>query len=127
LTSGKFLGWHWLDPMMGIVGAVIITRWSYGLLKQTGPILLDASIEKQATHVIVETIENDADNRVSDIHVWKVGANHYAAIISVITGTPRTAQHYKYLLNNFKKLSHVTIEVNNRGESLGTGSQPRNQ
>ncbi len=109
---------------MGIVGAVIITRWSYGLLKQTGPILLDASIEKQAKHAIAETIENDADNRVSDIHVWKVGANHYAAIISVVTGTPRTAQHYKCLLNNFKALSHVTIEVNGCGESHGTGMEP---
>lgn len=112
LVSGKFLGWHWLDPVMGIVGAAIITRWSYGLLKQTGPILLDASIEKQTRQTIVETIESDADNRVSDIHVWKVGASHYAAIIAVVTDKPRTADHYKNLLRDFDRLSHVTIEIN---------------
>jgi len=112
LVSGKFLGWHWLDPMMGIVGAAIITRWSYGLLKQTGPILLDTSIEKQTRQAIVETIENDADNRVSDIHVWRVGANHYAAIIAVVTSEPRTAHHYKSLLKDFDRLSHVTVEIN---------------
>jgi cation diffusion facilitator family transporter len=112
LVSGKFLGWQWLDPMMGIVGAVIITRWSYGLLKQTGPILLDASIETKVRQAIVRTIESDADNRVSDIHVWKVGANDYAAIIAVVTGEPRTARHYKNLLEDFKRLSHITVEIN---------------
>ncbi|MCB2217845.1 CDF family Co(II)/Ni(II) efflux transporter DmeF [Desulfofustis glycolicus] len=112
LVSGKFLGWHWLDPVMGIVGAAIITRWSYGLLKQTGPILLDASIDKGGRQAIVDAIENDADNRISDIHVWKVGASHYAAIIAIVTSTPRSAEHYKALLRNFDRLSHVTVEIN---------------
>lgn len=112
LLSGKYLGWNWLDPVMGIVGAVIITRWSYGLLKQTSPILLDASIEKEYQQAIQEAIEKDSDNRVSDIHVWKVGANHYAAIIALVTHFPSTTEHYKGLLKEFNKLSHVTIEVN---------------
>jgi cation diffusion facilitator family transporter len=112
LVSGKYLGWNWLDPIMGIVGAVIITRWSYGLLKQTSPILLDASIEKDYQHAISETIERDSDNRVSDIHVWKVGANHYAAIVALVTHYPKPTEHYKMLLSKFYKLSHITIEVN---------------
>ena len=112
LVSGKFWGWNWLDPIMGIVGAIIITRWSYGLLKQTGPILLDASIEEEYQQAIKETIEKDADNRISDIHVWKVGANHYAAIIALVTHYPNSTQHYKRLLNNLNKLSHITIEIN---------------
>lgn len=112
LVSGKYLGWHWLDPVMGIVGAVIITRWSYGLLRQTSPILLDASIEEDYKRAIRESIENDADNRVSDIHIWKVGANHYAAIISLVTHYPNTTEYYKNLLSQFSRLSHVTIEVN---------------
>jgi cation diffusion facilitator family transporter len=112
LLSGKFIGWNWLDPIMGIVGAVIITRWSYGLLKQTSPILLDASIEKEYQQAIKETIEKDSDNRVSDIHVWKIGANHYAAIIALVTHYPNSTEHYKKLLNEFNKLSHITIEVN---------------
>lgn len=112
LVSGKYFGWDWLDPVMGIVGAVIITRWSYGLLKQTGPILLDGSIEESYQASIKETIERDSDNQISDIHIWKVGANHYAAIISVVTHYPKSTEYYKELLNDFHKLSHITIEVN---------------
>ncbi len=112
LVSGKYFGWDWLDPVMGIVGAVIITRWSYGLLMQTSPILLDESIEEEYQSAITEAIENDSDNRVSDIHIWKVGANHYAAIISLVTYHPKSTQHYKDLLIGFDKLSHTTIEVN---------------
>lgn len=112
LVSGKYFGWDWLDPIMGIVGAVIITRWSYGLLKQTGPILLDGSIEETYKSSIKETIEKDSDNQISDIHIWKVGANHYAAIISVVTHFPKSTEYYKELLNDFHKLSHITIEVN---------------
>jgi Co/Zn/Cd efflux system component len=97
---------------MGIVGAVIITRWSYGLLKQTSPILLDGSIEEEYQSAITEAIEKDSDNRVCDIHIWKVGANHYAAIISIVTHHPKSTQHYKDLLIGFDKLSHTTIEVN---------------
>lgn len=90
LVSGKYLGWNWLDPVMGIVGAFIITRWSYGLLKQTAPILLDGSIEEKYQRAVRETIEKDADNLITDIHIWKVGANHYAAIISLVTHSPTT-------------------------------------
>ena len=112
LVSGKYFGWDWLDPIMGIVGAVIITRWSYGLLKQTSPILLDGSIEEEYQSAITEAIEKDSDNRVCDIHIWKVGANHYAAIISIVTHHPKPTQHYKDLLIGFHKLSQTTIEVN---------------
>jgi cation diffusion facilitator family transporter len=112
LVSGKYLGWNWLDPIMGIVGAIIITRWSYGLLKQTSPILLDASIDEEYQQAIKEAIEKDSDNRISDIHIWKVGANHYAAIIALVTHSPNTAEHYKKLLDGFHKLSHVAVEVN---------------
>ncbi len=79
LVSGKYFGWNWLDPVMGMAGAIIITRWSYGLLKQTSPVLLDASIDEDYRLAIREAIEGDADNRISDFHIWKVSASHYAA------------------------------------------------
>jgi len=111
LLSGKYFGLNWLDPFMGVVGAVIITRWSYGLIKQTSPILLDGSIDKKHRQAITKKIEDDSDNIISDLHIWKVGANHYAAIISLITHHPKPVEYYKNLLVDFDKLSHVTIEV----------------
>ena len=112
LLAGKYFAWHWLDPMMGIVGAVIITRWSYGLVKQTGPILLDGSIDEQYKLSIKGCIERDSDNRVSDLHVWKISPSHYAAIISVVTDHPQPNAYYKNLLSDFDKLAHITVEVN---------------
>ena len=112
LLSGKYFGWHWLDPVMGVVGAVIITRWSYGLMKQSAPILLDASITEDYQSAIKTAIEQDADNRIADMHVWRVGANYFAAIISLVTHHPKPTEHYKDLLHDFHSLAHVTIEVN---------------
>lgn len=115
LCFGKFLGWHWLDPLMGIAGALIISRWSYSLLEETSGILLDKNIDAASTRQIQAKIESESDNRVSDIHVWKIGPVDYAAIISVVTHYPKSPEHYKHMLREFKHLSHVTIEVN-RGE-----------
>ncbi|HEC59957.1 hypothetical protein LCGC14_0636980 [marine sediment metagenome] len=112
LLAGKYLGWNSLDPIIGILGAIIITRWAYGLIKETSPLLLDASIAKEYKSAIAKVIENDADNQIADIHVWKIGSNDYAAIISIVTHVPKTPEYYKALLNEFDKLSHLTIEIN---------------
>ncbi|MCW8327608.1 CDF family Co(II)/Ni(II) efflux transporter DmeF [Photobacterium sp. SDRW27] len=112
LLFGKYYGLNWLDAIMGIVGAVIISRWAWGLMKQTSPILLDGNIDTAYQQKIIDTLETGTDDRVSDIHIWKVSANHYAAMISLVTHTPKPAQDYKQLLTNFDKLSHLTIEVN---------------
>jgi len=111
LLSGKYFGWNWLDPVMGIVGAIVILRWSYLLIKETSPILLDANIEQEYQRAIVEKIETDHDNWISDCHIWKVGANHYAAIISIVTPSPKPPEHYKELIAAFDKLTHITVEV----------------
>ena len=112
LVSGKYFGWAWLDPFMGIVGALVISRWSYTLLRDTGPILLDGSVDDGFIEEIKQAVENSADNRVADIHVWKVGPAHCAAIISIVTHYPRDVSYYKKLLDGFDALAHVTIEVN---------------
>ena len=111
LLSGKYFGWSWLDPVMGIVGAIIITRWSYSLVKQTSPILLDGSIDEQYKLAIKQSIERDSDNRISDMHIWRISASHYAAIIALVTDSPKPTAYYKALLADFDRLSHVTIEV----------------
>jgi cation diffusion facilitator family transporter len=112
LLSGKYFGWNWLDPVMGMVGAAVITRWSYGLLRETGPVLLDESIDEQYKSLIRQKIEDDADNRVTDLHVWKVGPAHYAVILSLVTQYPKQPEHYKALLADLDRLSHITVEAN---------------
>ncbi len=117
LVAGKYLGWNWLDAVMGLVGALIIARWAWGLMRQTGPILLDASIDPDYREAVARAIEADADNRICDLHVWRVGANHYAAILSLMTHQPRPTEHYRDLLRDFDRLSHLTIEVNTCAEA----------
>ncbi|MBU1055541.1 MAG: CDF family Co(II)/Ni(II) efflux transporter DmeF [Proteobacteria bacterium] len=112
LFSGKMFGWNHLDPVMGIVGALVITRWSYSLLKETGPILLDKNIEEKQRAEIKTKVESDSDNRIADLHLWKVGPNDYAVVISLVTHFPKAVEHYKGLLKDIHNLSHITIEVN---------------
>jgi cation diffusion facilitator family transporter len=123
LLSGKYFGWNWLDPVMGIVGAAVITRWSYGLLRETGPVLLDESIDEQYKTLIRQRIEGDADNRVTDLHVWRVGPMHYAVILSLVTQYPKPPEYYKALLVDLDRLAHVTIEANKcvGGSCIGPG------
>jgi len=111
LITGKYLGWDRLDPLMGMVGAAVITRWAWGLLKETGPILLDGNINDATLAAIRNRLESDSDTRIADMHVWKVGAVDYAAIISVVTHFPRETEYYKELLSDFRELSHLTVEV----------------
>jgi cation diffusion facilitator family transporter len=112
LFSGKYFGLNWMDPLMGIAGALVITRWSWGLLKDTSLILLDHSMEDENIIKIKKILEADSDNRVSDVHIWRVGPDHYAAVISIVTHYPKPPEHYKRLLKSFKKVFHITIEVN---------------
>jgi cation diffusion facilitator family transporter len=111
LTTGRFFGWVWMDPIMGIVGAFIIARWSYGLLRDTSKVLLDGEARAGITASIRKTLESEGDNRVSDLHVWRVGAHDFAAIITLLTHDPRPPDHYKSLLSKYQELSHVTVEV----------------
>lgn len=111
LITGKFFGLVWMDPIMGIVGALIIARWSYGLLCDTARVLLDGEADTEITTSIRNTLESDADNRVSDLHLWRVGPYHFAAIITVLTHNPKSPGYYKSLLSRYRELCHVTIEV----------------
>jgi len=115
LFAGKFLGWVWMDALMGVVGAAVITQWAYGLVTDTSEILLDGSVDKHIKLDIVTTIENDADNRITDLHIWYVNQNHLAATISLITRSPQSPEYYKGLLQrvpSLASLSHVLVEVN---------------
>ncbi|HIK31477.1 MAG TPA: CDF family Co(II)/Ni(II) efflux transporter DmeF [Oscillatoriales cyanobacterium M59_W2019_021] len=112
LLSGKFLGWVWMDAAMGLVGTIVIAKWSYGLVGDTGSILLDGGIEKSTQLAIVTAIEDDADNRIVDLHIWHVSQHHLAATISLVTHDPQPPQYYKSLLASIPHLAHVLVEVN---------------
>jgi len=110
LLLAMAFGWLWMDPLAGIVGAFVIASWSYGLIRDTGAILLDMNPDRQLTENLRETIESEGD-RLADLHLWRVGPGHVAAIISVATSQPRDPQYYHARLARYSVLSHVTVEV----------------
>lgn len=112
LLAGKYLDWYRLDPLIGMLGAAVIVRWAYGLLQDTGFILLDGSIDEQRLAAIKETIERAPDTQIADMHVWKVGPADYAAILSLVTLHPQKLDYYKGLLRDFKEITHLTVELN---------------
>lgn len=111
LLFGKYLDWWWMDPAMGVLGALVIVKWAYGLLRQTSAVLVDCNDDEHLRAEVRCAIENDADNRLADLHLWQIGPGHWAAIVSLVTDTPRGPDHYRRLLSNIHELSHVSIEV----------------
>lgn len=109
LIVGKFYGWVWLDAMMGIVGAVVIGKWTLGLMKQTAPVLLDESINKSYRDEITEILTPYAE--IVDLHIWKVSGHHYSAAIALKNHSDKTLDEFKQLLSKFDKIHHLTLEV----------------
>ena len=110
LLMARAFGWLWMDPLAGLVGAVVIANWSFGLLRDTGGILLDRTPDPRMADRVRATIESDGD-QVTDLHLWRLGPGHLGAIVSVVTTNAREADHYRKKLARFGDLSHVTIEV----------------
>lgn len=109
LLFGKFYGWHWLDAVMGMVGAMVISKWTFNLLKQTSPILLDESIDKAYRNAIIDVITPHGE--VTDLHIWKVSSDHYSAAIAIAANDAFGYQDYKNLLAKFDKIHHLTLDV----------------
>jgi cation diffusion facilitator family transporter len=113
LSAGKFLGWVFMDPVMGIVGALVIANWSYGLVRDTGAILLDMTPDRELKEKLRQAIEVEGDT-LTDLHLWRLGPGHLGAIVAVTTGQARGPDFYRRRLGGFRALSHVTIEVRSR-------------
>jgi cation diffusion facilitator family transporter len=111
LLAGKYLGLIWMDPLMGIVGAILVSRWSLGLLRVSGATLLDFQGPKQIQDAIRQNIEQHNGNRVADLHVWSIGPGIYAAILCLVTDEPIPVDRYKDLMPKDMGLRHVTVEV----------------
>lgn len=112
LFMGKTFGWSWMDPVMGMVGAVVITRWSLGLIRETSHILLDRSVNISLMERIRERLESEANVQVCDLHVWAISPDRYAVTVTLLVDQPRTVDYYKEILHSFPKVAHTTVELN---------------
>ncbi|WP_367084871.1 CDF family Co(II)/Ni(II) efflux transporter DmeF [Pseudomonas sp. HOU2] len=110
LLAGRYLGWVWLDPAMGIVGSIVIAKWAYNLMRDSAAVLLDTTDEPVAAE-IRELLETSDDVRISDLHVWQVGPQSRAAIVSVVAAAGVTAEAIRERLAPVHELSHLTIEL----------------
>jgi cation diffusion facilitator family transporter len=110
LLLARAFGWLWMDPLAGIVGAGVIASWSYGLIRDTGAILLDMNPDRRLAEAIRSTVEAQGDE-VRDLHLWRLGPGHLGAIVGVGTAQGREAEFYRPKLAGLPSISHLTIEV----------------
>ena len=110
LLLARAFGWLWMDPLAGFIGALVIASWSVGLLRDTGAILLDRTPDPGMAERVRATVESEGD-RVTDLHLWRLGPGHLGAIVSIATSAQRDPAHYRQRLAHFPDLSHVTVEV----------------
>ncbi|MCL4203333.1 MAG: CDF family Co(II)/Ni(II) efflux transporter DmeF [Pirellulaceae bacterium] len=114
LLAAKYFGYVWMDPAMGVIGAVLVARWSLGLLRSTSAILLDRQGPADIREQIRASIESDGDSRIADLHLWSIGPNLYAAVITVVARAPSTPDQYKARLPDHLGLAHISVEIHQR-------------
>ena len=115
--------WIWADPAVGIIGSLVIASWAYGLIRDSGAVLLDVSVDKNLEAVIRDRLETKGD-RVTDLHLWQVGPGHRAAVISVVSDRPLPPATYKRRLGDLRGLSHVTVEVETCSDCVHAAQNP---
>ena len=103
-------GWNWADPVIGVVGALVIAQWAWRLIRDSGAVLLDAASDPPLAATIRSRLEQGHD-RITDLHVWRVGPGHHAAIVALVSDAPLPVEHYKARLADLARLSHVTVEI----------------
>ena len=109
LLAGLYLGWRWMDAAMGIVGAAVIARWSWGLLRDSSAVLVDAAADPSLEEEIRKAVE-DGDARITDLHIWRVGPGKFAAIVALVAERPLPPDDYARRVRVHDELVHVTIE-----------------
>jgi cation diffusion facilitator family transporter len=117
LLTGRYMGWTWTDPVVGIVGAIVIGNWAWGLARRTAAVLLDASVDGKLADRVRRTIEG-SDAKVADLHLWRLAPGKHAVIVSLGSSAPLAPGEYKARLANMVGLVHVTVEV----EAAGSGA-----
>lgn len=115
LLLGRAYGWFWADPVMGIVGAIVISRWSWGLIKDSGGVLLDRVPEGGHIEAKVRKAMENGSDKITDLHIWQIGPGHYSVIASIASEAPKTVAEYKAILDHIDHVSHKTVEVHHVG------------
>jgi len=115
LLAGKYFGANWLDPVIGIMGAILVARWSYTLIRETASVLLDRQADGEMAEALRDAIEAGGPDRVTDLHYWTIGHDIYAAELVIVSSNPSTPAHYRSLIPDRLKVVHVTIEVHELG------------
>jgi cation diffusion facilitator family transporter len=110
LLAGRYYGLNWLDPIMGVAGALLVGQWSINLMRASGAVLIDAVPDPGLARKIREKLEF-GDDRVADLHLWRLGPGHTAVMVTIVSDEPREPQHYKERLHGLPSLSHITVEV----------------
>lgn len=111
LIAGRRLGWVWLDPVMGLIGMLVIANWSWNLIRAAGAVLLDMQPDDRLAAEVAQRLESGCGDRVCDLHLWRLGPGHNAAVVSLVSDHPQPPHAYKAILAAVPGLSHVTIEV----------------
>jgi cation diffusion facilitator family transporter len=118
LSLARIFGWLWMDPLAGILGAFVIANWSYGLVRDTGAILLDMNPSDAMADKVRATVDAAGD-RLIDLHIWRLGPGHFGAIVSVVgDGLQRGPDFYHAALRRIKGLSHITVEVHTARKTI---------
>jgi cation diffusion facilitator family transporter len=112
LSAALWLGWSWLDPLVGVIGAVVIGVWAWGLMRQSAAVLLDREMDHPLAQEVRTALESDGDAKVADLHVWRVGRDSFAAIVCLVADAPLAPSVYRERLKQHAELVHVSIEVN---------------
>jgi cation diffusion facilitator family transporter len=124
LLTAKYFGAVWMDPVMGIVGATLVARWSLGLLRSTSGVLLDRQGPEPLERAIKESIEKDGDSQVADLHLWSIGPGISAVILTVVARKPITADEYRARIPDNLGLEHISIEVDHSPSEKGMSRIP---
>jgi Co/Zn/Cd efflux system component len=111
LLTGKYFGWIWADPLMGIVGAYMVARWSVMLVRVSSKVLLDYQMDDEVTNKVVGILESYKDTKVTDFHLWSIGPGIFTANLSVVTQYPDPPEKYKSMIPNNLGVVHSTVEV----------------
>ena len=125
LLAAKYYGWIWMDPIMGIVGAVLITKWSMGLLKQTSSVLLDQQGPDHLVDSVISRIKSlPCKTEIIDLHVWSIGPNIYSAAITIVADNENSVRMFKSEMHTLTEIVHSTIEVHQRGSEASNNLKP---